>query len=110
MQETSDQAPLAFDPRPMMEIVAVRPLEGYSVWLQFSDGVERKVNLTPLLTPVGPMTEPLMRDPTTFRSVRAENGTIVWPNGFDLDPDVLYYEDLREPSQSAVERRSTANA
>ncbi len=35
--------------------------------------------------------EPVRNDPALFRSVRvdAELGTIVWPNGADLDPDVL---------------------
>ena len=36
------------------------------------------------------MFEPL-RDPTAFRQVTVdpELGTIVWPNGADMDPDVL---------------------
>jgi len=33
-----------------------------------------------------------LRDPALFARVEvdAEAGTIVWPNGADLDPDVLY--------------------
>ncbi len=33
-----------------------------------------------------------LQDPDFFAQVRvdAEAGTIVWPNGADLDPDVLY--------------------
>ncbi len=36
--------------------------------------------------------EPLKADPQLFRSVRVDErlGTIVWPNGADMDPDVLY--------------------
>ena len=26
-----------------------------------------------------------------FRSMQVEEGTIAWPNGADIDPDVLYY-------------------
>jgi hypothetical protein len=39
----------------------------------------------------GPMAEPL-QNPDYFRRVRVdpELGTVVWPNGDDLDPDVLH--------------------
>ncbi len=35
-----------------------------------------------------------LRDPTVFAQVRIhpELGTVVWPTGADLDPDVLYAE------------------
>ena len=38
------------------------------------------------------MVEPLHNDPQLFRKVRVDRelGTIVWPNGADLDPDVLH--------------------
>jgi hypothetical protein len=41
--------------------------------------------------------EPLRRDLGLFRSVQVdpEAGTIVWPNGADMDPNVLYYDHLR---------------
>ncbi len=35
--------------------------------------------------------EALRNDPSLFRSMRVEEGTITWPNGADIDPDVLYY-------------------
>ena len=37
------------------------------------------------------MFEPLREDPKLFRQVRVDDelGTIVWPNGADMDPDVL---------------------
>ncbi|WP_242647915.1 DUF2442 domain-containing protein [Candidatus Desulforudis audaxviator] len=33
-----------------------------------------------------------MKDPAFFRQVKVDPGagTVVWPNGADLDPDVLY--------------------
>jgi len=29
-------------------------------------------------------------DPAFFQQMTAENDTITWPNGADIDPDVLY--------------------
>lgn len=44
-----------------------------------------------LMPPVGPMFVPL-RDEAFFAHVRVDEelGTIVWPNGADLAPDVLH--------------------
>jgi hypothetical protein len=53
--------------------------------------------------------EPL-RDPDFFRLVRVdpELHTITWPNGFDLDPDVLHgdHEPVPAPVTPHVERAS----
>ncbi len=68
----------------------VTPLTGYTVRLTFTDGSRRDIDLTPYLK--GPIFEPL-RDPARFRAVAVdpELGTIVWPNGADICPDVLYH-------------------
>jgi hypothetical protein len=73
----------------MVRIRSVQPLEGRSVELGLTDGTRRVVDLTPYLR--GPVLEPILRDASLFRavSVDASLGTIVWPNGADLDPDVL---------------------
>ena len=59
------------------------------VWT-FTDESKRVIDLDVYLN--GPVFEPIRSDPELFRSVRVdeEAGTIVWPNGADLDPDVLY--------------------
>ena len=63
---------------------------GLTIHLRFSDGTDRDIDLTPYL--VGPVFEPL-RDPARFAevSVDPDLGTIVWPNGADICPDVLYH-------------------
>jgi hypothetical protein len=75
----------------MVRIRAVEPLEGHRVRLAFSDGSSREIDLGPYLR--GPVFEPLRADPDLFRQVRVDDelGTIVWPNGADIDPDVLYH-------------------
>jgi hypothetical protein len=40
---------------------------------------------------VGPMFDPIRKDPSFFAKVRADGGTVVWPNGADLCPDVLIW-------------------
>ena len=55
----------------------------------FTDGTIREINLEPYL--YGPIFEPIRNDPAFFRSMYVENETITWPNGADIDPDVLYY-------------------
>lgn len=77
------------DNLPLPRVVAVEPLEGSRLCLTFTDGLVREVDLSGELW--GPMAEPLL-DPDYFRQVCVdpELGTVVWPNGFDLDPDVLH--------------------
>jgi hypothetical protein len=83
----------------MVAVTAVEPLADYTLRLTFDDGSARVVDLADELW--GPMGEPL-RDPAFFRQVRVdpELRTVVWPNGFDLDPDVLH----GRRSQDAIPR------
>jgi Protein of unknown function (DUF2442) len=73
-----------------MDVTAVEVIEGHVVHLGFKDGSERTVDLEPYLR--GPVFERVRTDPGFFASVRVDGdaGTIVWPNGADLAPDVLY--------------------
>jgi hypothetical protein len=84
-----------------VRIRAVELLHDYTLRLAFSDGSSRDVDLEPELW--GPMFEPL-RDPEEFRKVTVdpELGTVVWPNGADLDPDVLHGD------QTAVDAKPPA--
>ena len=68
------------------------PLKEFRMLLKFEDGTQKEVDLEPFLR--GPIFEPVRNDLALFRDVRIEGGTIAWPNGADIDPDVLYY-DLR---------------
>jgi len=80
----------------MLRIKTVEVLEGFTVRLGLSDGSEKTVDLTPYLH--GPIFEPLRRDPALFRQVTVDEelGTIVWPNGADIDPDVLILDRVPE--------------
>jgi len=71
------------------DVVEVRALDGYCVYLRFGDGAEGVVDVARRV-PFDGVFAPL-RDPEYFRRVRVDTelGTIVWPNGADLDPLVL---------------------
>jgi len=73
----------------LVDVVKVEVLHGFVVELTFSDGAVKQVDLEPYLR--GPVFEPLRRDPAIFRAVRIdpELGVIAWPNGADLDSEVL---------------------
>ena len=68
----------------MVDVVSVKPLDGYKLWLQFSDGSEGVEDLSALLAEGGSMVDAL-RDPALFARVFISFGVPTWPNGFDLD-------------------------
>jgi hypothetical protein len=69
--------------------LTVHPLAGFMVHVTFTDGTRRDIDLEPFLH--GPIFEPLRQQPDLFRAVRVEYGALTWPNGADIDPDVLYH-------------------
>jgi hypothetical protein len=73
----------------MNDVVEVRYVRDYIVWLRFQDGASGEVDIQPSFR--GPVFEPL-RDVEFFKLVRVdpEIGTIVWPNGADVAPETLY--------------------
>lgn len=89
------------------DIVEARHLGGYRLYLRFADDTAGEIDLAPLLRFTG-VFEPL-RDPAYFALVRVDPdaGTIVWPNGADLCPDVLRHHLTGEalPGQSGTARR-----
>lgn len=74
----------------LVDIVRVQPLEGHRLQLQFEDGAEGVVDVTQCVEFTGVFAP--LRDSREFASVRVntELGTICWPCGADLDPEVLY--------------------
>jgi len=75
----------------MIDVVAVKPLEGHVLELSFEDGLTARVDMDRVIGRFDGVFTPL-QDPTYFAQVRVEQelGTIVWPNGADICPDVLY--------------------
>ncbi|MDP3898357.1 MAG: DUF2442 domain-containing protein [Mesorhizobium sp.] len=76
---------------PMVDVLRVKALSEYRLWLRFSDGHEGVCDLKTLVFSGGPMFEPL-RDATFFSRVFVEMGSPTWPNGLDLDAIKIYME------------------
>lgn len=82
------------------------PLDPYVVRVVFADGEVRDVDIEPLLD--GPVFAPL-RDPALFAQVEVDEfaEAVMWPNGADLDPDVLY--GTAKPAAGPAPRVSIPN-
>ena len=74
----------------LVDVIRVEVLDEHRLWLAFDDGVEGVVDIASLVTFDGVFAP--LRDPVVFAQVRVDDelGTIVWPNGADLDPSVLH--------------------
>lgn len=88
----------------MVDVLRLRPLDGYRLWLRFTDGSEGVRDLSGVIAEGGPMVEPL-RSQDYFKRVFVELGAPTWPNGFDLDPINLYMQlrDAGALSRAAAE-------
>ena len=71
----------------LLRIDRAEALSGLRLRLTLTDGSVIERDIAPLLN--GPVFERIRSDPTEFARVRVEGGTVVWPNGADLCPDVL---------------------
>lgn len=82
----------------LVRISAVKPLAGFSVQLRLTTGEEVERDLTHLLN--GPIFETIRTDEARFRQVQVSEGTLVWPGGADLCPDMVIWGGLPPDSAS----------
>ncbi len=80
------------------DVIKVKPLEAYRLYLWFDDGLEGVINVRQVIKFEG-VFHPL-QDPAYFKQVfvHPELGTVCWPNQADLDSDVLYQLIVEEPT------------
>ncbi len=74
----------------LLRVREVEVVEGFRLRLTLTDGSTLERDVAPLM--IGPVFEPLKHSPHLFGMARAEGGTVVWPNGADLCPDVLIWD------------------
>jgi hypothetical protein len=71
------------------DVVEVKPLEGYTLWVRLEDGTTGTLSLEGKLD--GPVFQPL-KDKRMFDQVfvHPELHVVAWPNGADLAPEFVY--------------------
>lgn len=91
----------------------VQYLEEYKIKLSFDDKSVRIVDLEKMLKSAKNMFLPL-KNMDYFKQVKCDGTTIIWPNGVDLCPDVLYKmgKSVKQPirkskTASSIRRRKS---
>ena len=77
----------------MIDVIGVRPLGGYKLEIEFSDGTIGVRDFSSICQKTGSMAEPL-KEPAYFVRVFIEDGALTWPNGYDWDPIALH-DDMK---------------
>jgi hypothetical protein len=87
----------------LARVVDVEHLGEHQLRLTFSDGLVRELDFADAVREWGGVFEPLS-DPAFFAQVAVDPvaGTVAWPNGVDLDPDVLHGDHEPASGRSAT--------
>lgn len=75
----------------LVRINSVKPLHDFVVYVEFTDGSTREIDLEPYLR--GEIFEQIRTNKDIFRAIKVDEQmkTLCWENGADIDPDTLYY-------------------
>jgi len=84
---------------PLFDVTAVESLPGFVLRLTFENGEVRRFSMSRLLARESTVFTPLRRV-SLFRQVFVENGTVRWPGGADIDPELLYEQSFPESEES----------
>ena len=92
----------------LLRIRQAIPLEGRRLRLTLSDGSIIERDVSGLMA--GPIFDTLQADEKLFKQVKVEYGTVVWPNGADLCPDMVIWggpppEHTAEPPKELAGKR-----
>jgi len=86
--EAAPKEDIAFGVEPCSPpVVAVTVIDGLTLHVKFSDGVEGRVSFRPShLTGVFEV----LKDPMFFSRASIDHGAVTWPGELDLAPDAMY--------------------
>lgn len=84
-----------------VDVVECRLAGGHRLWLRFDDGVVGEVDVAALVPFRGALAR--LAWPEEFAKARVDRvlGTVVWPFGADLDPDLLHARVTARPLEAA---------
>ena len=71
----------------LLDVVTVKPLDGYLLSLEFENGEERRFDMGPYMNE-RPFNR--LKDANLFFAAKVEFGTVVWPGNIDIAPETLY--------------------
>jgi hypothetical protein len=71
----------------METVEKIKIVDDYKIWVKFADGMEKIVNIRPLLG--AGFTEELLNKEKFKEVFIEEGGGLAWPNGFDICPNYL---------------------
>jgi hypothetical protein len=74
----------------MKKVVKVSAKD-FKIICEFNDGKVVEYDMGHIQKEQGPMIEPL-KEKSFFKRVFVQDGDVVWPNGYDLNPEVIYRE------------------
>ena len=72
------------------DIVEVKALEQYKIYLKFSNGEEKIYDMKETIEKIGYFNK--LKNRKYFENVKTRGDTVEWENGEDVAPENLYYE------------------
>jgi len=71
----------------LLDVISVKPLDGYLLNLEFENGELRCFDMSPYMDE-RPFNR--LKISNLFFAAKAEFGTVVWPGNIDIAPETLY--------------------
>lgn len=81
----------------MEHVERIEVIGKYKIWVRFSDGEEKVVNVRPLIGEG--FTKELLESENFNEVYIEEGGGLAWPNGFDICPN--YLKSMTDERQKA---------
>jgi hypothetical protein len=91
-----------------LRVCEIEVIEGYCLRLTLTDGSVVERDVSDLLD--GPIFEPLRESRAAFAQARPGLGTVVWPNGADIDPDTLIWDGPPPKDPGATPKPALRNS
>ncbi|MBI4459981.1 MAG: DUF2442 domain-containing protein [Acidobacteria bacterium] len=89
----------------MFKIAEVRVVQGYRLWLRYTDGTEGEVDLSDL---AGRGVFAAWNERRFFETVQIDDsGALVWGDQLDLCPDALYLRLTGKPAEDVFPKLKT---
>ena len=79
----------------LRQVTGAKPMDDTKVFVTFDNGVSGVFDCAPYLEDAYWQS---LKSPSFFRQVKAEYGTLCWPNDIDIDPEEVWQDAVRTPA------------